>query len=149
MDTIRPWLCIGNYRDTQKRSYLEFNSIQAILQLAEPVKFSGIESLYLNVPDMTPISPDKLRQGVGFILEEKNKGNKILVACMAGVNRSSAFCIAALKETEGLSLVDAFKAVKQKHPEAMPQEPVWESLSSYYDEPLSYLDIMRISAQYY
>ena len=143
MDEIRPWLYIGKYRDTLNKNYLEAKSIQAMLQLAEKVEQRGITSLYLPVEDIEPIPPDLLRQGIDFILEEKQKGHRVLVACGAGINRSSAFCIAALKEIEGANLLDAFKEVKIKHPEAMPHKPVWESLCKYYGESIPHLDIMR------
>lgn len=145
MDQIRPWLFIGAYRDTLNRSYLDFKFIQAMLQLAEKVEQPNIVSLYLPVEDLAPISSNHIRQGVDFIREHKEKGNRVLVACGAGINRSSAFSAAALKEAEGLSLFDAFKQVKHKHPESMPHEPVWDSLCSYYNEFIPYLDVMRLS----
>jgi protein-tyrosine phosphatase len=144
MDEIRSWLYIGKYRDTLNKAYLEAKYIQAMLQLAEKVDQVGITSLYLPVEDIEPISHDLLRQGIGFILEEKQKGHRVLVACGAGINRSSAFCTAALKETEGTNLMEAFKEVKRKHPETMPHQPVWESLCKYYGETIPYLDVMRI-----
>ena len=104
-----------------------------------------INSLYLPVEDLEPTAPNLIKQGVDFILAEKEKGNKILVACGAGMNRSTAFCMAALKEVEGLSLLDAFKEIKRKHPESMPHKPVWESFCSYYKETTPYLDVMKLS----
>lgn len=145
MDQIRPWLYIGAYRDTLNKSYLDLKSIQAMLQLAEKVEQPNIVSLYLPVEDLAPISSNHIRQGVDFIREHKEKGNRVLVACGAGINRSSAFCAAVLKEAEGLSLFDAFKEVKHKHPESMPHEPGWESLCKYYHESIPYIDIMRLS----
>jgi protein-tyrosine phosphatase len=145
MDQIRAWLFIGAYRDTINTSYLALKSIQAMLQLAEKVEQPNIVSLYLSVEDLAPISSNHIRQGVDFIREHKEKGNRVLVACGAGINRSSAFSAAALKEAEGLSLFDAFKEVKHKHPESMPHEPVWDSLCSYYNEFIPYLDVMRLS----
>ena len=114
-----------------------------MLQLAEPVEHHGIHSLYLPVEDMEPIPPDLLRQGVDFILEEKQKGHRVLVACGAGINRSSAYCICVLKEVEGLGLFEAFVAVKNRHPESLPHQIVWESLCQYYAESVPYLDLMR------
>jgi len=147
MDEIRSWLYIGKYRDTLDKNYLDFKSIKAMLQLAELVEQKGINSLFLPVADLGPTSPDLIKQGVEFILAEKKKGNKVLVACGAGMNRSTAFCMAALKETEELSLLDAFKEIKRRHPESMPHEPVWESFCRYYNESTPYLDIMRLSIQ--
>jgi len=144
MDQIRPWLFIGKYRDTTNGPYLQQKNIRAMLQLAELVQQPEIDSLYLPVQDLAPVSWNHLRQGVDFIRQHKENGNRILVACGAGINRSSSFCAAALKEEEGLSLFEAFKEVKRLHPESMPHEPVWESLCNYYDEKVPYLEVMRL-----
>jgi len=144
MDQIRPWLFIGKYRDTTNGPYLQQKNIRAMLQLAELVQQPEIDSLYLPVQDLAPVSWNHLRQGLDFIRQHKENGNRILVACGAGINRSSSFCAAALKEEEGLSLFEAFKEVKRFHPESMPHEPVWESLCNYYDEKVPYLEVMRL-----
>ena len=144
MDQIRPWLFIGKYRDTTNGPYLQQKNIRAMLQLAELVQQPEIDSLYLPVQDLAPVSWNHLRQGLDFIRQHKEKGNRILVACGAGINRSSSFCAAALKEEEGLSLFEAFKEVKRFHPESMPHEPVWESLCNYYNEKVPYLEVMRL-----
>ena len=144
MDQIRPWLFIGGYRDTKHLAYLQFKSITAMLQLAERVAQPEIVSLYLPVEDLAPISSAHIRQGLDFIREQKDKGNRILVACGAGMNRSSAFSAAALKEAESLTLFEAFKEVKRCHPESMPHQPVWDSLCEYYKESIPYLEVMRI-----
>lgn len=144
MDQIRPWLFIGAYRDTMNKSYLDFKSIRAMLQLAEKVEQPNIVSLYLPVEDLAPISSTHIRQGVDFIRKHKVQNNRVLVACGAGINRSSSFCAAALKEEEHISLFEAFKEVKRHHPESMPHKIVWESLCTYYREDIPYLDIMRL-----
>jgi protein-tyrosine phosphatase len=144
MDQIRPWLFIGSYRDTKHLAYLQFKSITAMLQLAERVEQPAIVSLYLPVEDLAPISSVHIRQGLDFIREQKDKGNRILVAGGAGMNRSSAFSAAALKEAESLTLFEAFKEVKRCHPESMPHQPVWDSLCEYFKESIPYLEVMRI-----
>lgn len=144
MDQIRPWLFIGAYRDTLNKSYLDFKSIRAMLQLAEKVEHPNIASLYLPVADLAPVAEVHIRTGVDFIRRQKHNGLHILVACGAGINRSSAFSAAALKEEEGLTLFEAFKAVKRCHPEAMPHEPVWNSLCEYYGDTTPYLSLMHL-----
>ena len=74
MDEIRPWLYIGKYRDTLDKNYLDFNSIKAMLQLADPVEQKGINSLFLVVEDLGRTPHSLIRQGVDFILNEKEKG---------------------------------------------------------------------------
>ena len=149
MDEIRPWLYIGKFRDTLDKNYLDFKSIRAMLQLADPVQQLGIASLYLPVQDMGPTPPDFIKRGVEFIMEQKEMERIVLVACGAGINRSAAFCIAALKEAENLSLLGAFDEVKLKHRDAMPYEPVWDSLCAYYNEEISYRELVRVSYPYY
>jgi protein-tyrosine phosphatase len=144
MDQIRPWLYIGRYRDTLNKSYLDHKSIRAMLLLAEKVEQQGIVSLYLPVEDVAPISKEHIRQGVEFVREHKSQGNRVLIACGAGMNRSSAFSAAVLKEEEGLNLFQSFRIVKDCHPESMPHQPVWDSLCKYYGEDVPYLDIMRL-----
>lgn len=146
MDQIRPWLFIGGIRDTLNLSYLSYKSIGAMLQLAAKVEQPGITSLYLSVEDFEPLKFELLENGIFFVRGQKKLGNRILIACGAGINRSSSFCTAVIKEEEGLSLFEAFKEVKNKHPEAMPHEPVWESLCRYYNESVPYLDVMRVKA---
>lgn len=144
MDEIRPWLFIGKYRDTLQSGYLRSKSIQAMLQLADKVEQAGITSLYLPVEDFAPLNTDLLEKGVAFISEQKQLGSRVLVACGAGINRSSAYCTAALIAEEGLGLFDAFKKVKNKHSDSMPHEPVWESLCEYYGEHIPYIEVMRL-----
>jgi protein-tyrosine phosphatase len=149
MNEIRPWLYIGDYNDSQSKNILDFKAITSVLQLAGAIKLPGINFLYVPVKDLHPISAEHLKEGVAFVLAEKEKGNKILVACAAGVNRSAAFCVASLKEAEGLSLLAAFREVKKNRRIAMPQEFAWESLCKYYNEDAPYIDLMRVSAEYY
>jgi len=144
MDQIRQWLYIGKIHETLQISYLRSNSISSMLQLADKVEQPGITTLYLPVEDFAPLKFDQLEQGVFFIREQKELGHRVLVACGAGINRSSSFCTAALMAEEGLGLFDAFKEVKRVHPESMPHQPVWESLCEYYREKIPYIDVMRL-----
>ncbi len=142
MDPIRPWLYIGKYRETLNHRLLNVNGIQAMLLLAELIQHPGITSLYLPVQDFAPIPPNLLRQGIDFVRAEKAQAQRVLIACGAGINRSSAFAVAVLKEEESLGLLDAFRAVKRCHAEAMPHPPVWESLCSYYHEDVPYIELL-------
>jgi protein-tyrosine phosphatase len=145
MDRIRPWLYIGKYRDTLNPNLLAVNRIEAMLQLAQLVEHPGITSLYLPVEDFQPIPPALLRQGVDFVRAEKQREHRVLIACGAGINRSTAFAVAILREEEGLSLLDAFRAVKRVHPEATPHPPIWASLCEYYQENIPFDKLLAIS----
>lgn len=142
MDKIRTWLYIGKYRDTLNTHLLSVYKIGAMLQLAELVEQPGLVSLYLQYEDGLPLPPDLLRRGIDFVFAQKAQNRVVLIACGAGISRSAAFTLAALKEAEGLSLLDAFWAVKQRHSEAMPHPAIWESLCKYYQEDVSFGELL-------
>ncbi len=142
MNTIRPWLSIGNYRDTRNRALLEANRIGAILQLAERVDHPQIITCYLPTEDGCVLSPTLLRQGVDFVLEQQQRGQHVLVACGAGISRSASFATAALKEVEDISLLAAVKSVKQHHADTLPHMTLWASLCSYYQEEIPFFTML-------
>ncbi|MBN2006692.1 MAG: dual specificity protein phosphatase family protein [Anaerolineae bacterium] len=141
MDAIRSWLYVGKYRETLDVDLLSAKKIGAVLQLAEAVTYPDIVSLYLPVEDGIPLPDHFLRQGVDFVLSEKRREQTVLIACGAGMSRSVAFAVAALKEAEDLSVLEAFRVVKEHHPESLPHPEIWESLCAYYHEvfPISCL----------
>jgi hypothetical protein len=143
MDSVRPWLYIGKYRETLDYRLLLANHIQAMLQFAEPVEQPNITSLFLPVEDVEAIPVKLLSQGVNFVREHRHKQHRILIACGAGINRSTAFTVAVLKEEEGLDLFTAFLEVKRNHPESMPHEPVWNSLCKYYNEDVPWIKLIH------
>ncbi|MEM7539704.1 MAG: dual specificity protein phosphatase [Chloroflexota bacterium] len=142
MYQIRPWLYIGKYRETTDVFLLNAHNINAMLQFAERVEQPDITSLYLPVDDGVLLPTHYLRQGVDFILEHHAQNANILVACGAGISRSSSFVIAALKEIEDIPLFDAYIEVKRKHPQAMPHLYLWQSLCDYYSEQVRYHDVL-------
>jgi protein-tyrosine phosphatase len=138
---IRDWLYIGKYRETVNASYLKEHNIGAMLHLAAPVQHQEIETLYLAVDDAVPLPPAILKQGVVFVREQKANGKVVLVACGAGISRSSAFALAALKEEENLDLAAAYKNLLIHHPDALPHPSLWESLCAYYSETIDHQQI--------
>jgi protein-tyrosine phosphatase len=135
---VRDWLYIGKYRETLSLAYLKAHNIGAMLQLAEPVKQEGIASLYLQVEDGMLLASNTLQDGITFVRVQKEKGNVVMVACGAGISRSSTFAIAALKEEENLDLATAYQEVLSHHPDALPHPQLWQSLCEYYSETLDY-----------
>lgn len=143
MNAIRNWLFIGKYRDTLDTTFLQEHQIGAVLQLAEAVAYSEIQSLYLPVEDGLPLEDHHFQRGVDFVLNQKRLGLKVLVACGAGMSRSAAFAVAALKEDEKLGLLDALRVVKRCHPDTMVHPALWESLCAYYKEDIPFLDALH------
>lgn len=143
MISIRPWLLIGKYRETLDHDLLARAQVGALLHLAAPVEPPGITTLHLPVEDGEPLEAPVLRQGVEFVLAQRAAGKKVLVACGAGISRSTSFAIAALKEAEGLSLLAAAREVRRLHPDGLPHIALWSSLCLHYQEPDDYLALIR------
>lgn len=143
MDIVRPWLVIGRLAETLHKEILEQNQISAMLQLAEAVPQPGIASLYVPVQDGEKLTPEKLRRGVAFVREQKALGGVVLVACGLGVSRASTFATAALKEEEGIPLLDAFAAVASARIEARPHPELWRALCDIYGESVSYPEMLK------
>ena len=143
MYQVRDWLWIGKYTETLLPDALGQHGIKAMLQLAAPVVQPGVESLYLIVEDGVPLHPVVLERGIKFARAQKAQGHPVLVACGAGISRSSAFATAVLKEEENLTLLDAFAHVHEVHPYAMPHPELWKSMCAYYGEDTPFLTVWR------
>ena len=143
MNRIRPWLYIGKYRDTLDVSLLQASGVGAMLLFVEDVRYPGIASLYLAIEDGIPLASHVLKEGVDFVARHKRDGRAVLIACGAGQSRSVTFGIAALKEEEGLTLMDALRVIASKYPDAEPHKELWESLCRHYGEEIPYLDMLK------
>ena len=132
MNRIRDWLHIGSFRDTRDPALLHMHNIGALLQLAGKSEQPGIVALYLPVGDGEPLPPGKLTQGVAFVSEQIAAGKRVLVACGAGISRSSTFAMAALMEEEGLDIFDAYRTVYANHPDALPHPELCQSLAEHH-----------------
>ena len=144
MQFVRPWLVIGKYRETLNHALLAHAQIGALLHLAAEVEPPGITTLYLPIEDGEPFDAATLRLGVDFVLTQRASGHNVMVACGAGISRSTSFAIAALKETEGIGLLDAATIVRRAHPDGIPHMALWSSLCQYYQEPDDYLALIRL-----
>lgn len=134
MNRINDWLHIGKYRDTLDLPYLRFNKIGAMLQLAELIEQPEISALYLPVEDGQYLPHHLLTQGIEFVKIHHQVGKHILIACGAGISRSATFCMAALKEIEGITLLESYQLIQSKHDIALPHPELIKSLCDYYDE---------------
>ncbi len=69
-----------------------------------------------------------IRQEAGWIIERLKAGQRVLVHCVAGMNRSSTLCCATLILLEGLSAEEALARVRETHPWARPDSRHWLAL---------------------
>jgi hypothetical protein len=74
------------------------------------------------------MSLDEIRGEAGWVLERLQAGGRVLVHCVAGMNRSSTVCCAVLILLEGLSAEAALERVREHHPWARPDSGHWLKL---------------------
>lgn len=140
MHFIRDWLYIGKYAQTRRLDLLNQVGITAMLQLADYVPQPKIETLFLDVKDGEATPHILLKRGITFIREQKAQGQIVLVACGAGISRSSTFALAALMEEENLSIFNAYKEIYLRHRRAEPHFELIRSLASYHGQDMSLME---------
>ena len=143
MYLVRPYLAVGKLRETFDADLLRVNRISAMVQIAESVPHPGIVSLYLPFEDGKPLPSGVLARAMAFVQEQQSDVGVMLIACGAGISRSVTLAVAAIKEIEGGTLLEAFGKVRQAHPDALPHPALWQSLCDYYGEAVPYLTMFR------
>ncbi|HLA43207.1 MAG TPA: dual specificity protein phosphatase family protein, partial [Aggregatilineales bacterium] len=104
---------------------------------------------YIQIEDGEAIPFDRISQAMEFIREQQQTGKHILIACGAGISRSTAFSMAALREIESCTLLDAYHLIRQHHPDAMPHPVLLKSLCEYYEERESLPALVQASTGFY
>jgi len=135
MFEIRDWLYIAGFPEASSNKLVRAQGIEAMLQLFEEFKSEAVISHFIPVNDGVPMTNAMIREGVDFIRKQHDAGHKLLITCGAGISRSVTFSIIALKEIEGLSLSDAYRAIHDVHPKALPDHVHWQAVADYYGEP--------------
>ena len=141
MYQIRDWLYVGKYSQTRNLLTLNQYGINAMLQLADYVPQENIETLFLNVDDGEPLPAVMIERGLTFLREQKDQNQTILVACGAGISRSSTFALAFLMQEENLSLLEAYREVYKNHPQAEPHPELIKSLYAYHGETKEMIEV--------
>lgn len=71
------------------------------------------------------MSAEELLGEAQWVADRLRGGQRVLVHCHAGVNRSSTVCCAALMVLEGITAEAALARVRERHPEAAPDPYHW------------------------
>jgi hypothetical protein len=69
-----------------------------------------------------------LADEAGWVIDRLKQGQRVLVHCSAGMNRSASVCCAVLILLEGLSAEAALERVREHHPWARPDPRHWLAL---------------------
>ncbi|MBN2302899.1 MAG: dual specificity protein phosphatase family protein [Anaerolineae bacterium] len=147
IDHITDGVYISGWRATQYADYLRQAEITNVLKLYRdiphfPTDFNVLENA---MDDGAFVPGELIKRGADFVVEQVDAGQRVLVMCGAGISRSSTFVLAYMV-SRGHDLQEAFRLLRQKHPESTPHPQMWRSLIEHYQ--LSYtvkdaLDWMR------
>lgn len=74
------------------------------------------------------MSVDVIREEANWVIERLRKSQRVLIHCVAGMNRSSTICCATLILLEGLTAEQALERVREHHPWARPDSNHWLKL---------------------
>jgi hypothetical protein len=74
------------------------------------------------------MNTDEIRREAEWVIERLRSGQRVLVHCTAGMNRSSTICCAVLMLLENLSAEQALARVRETHPWARPDSRHWLAL---------------------
>ena len=137
-------LYIGGAQLTNVAKKLREMGITSVLKLYESPPDWPPGFIVYNVPhpDGVPISATRIARHIKFITQEIGAGRKVLVVCSAGISRSSTAVLAYLVST-GMTLPDAYRLLKSRHPIADPNPALWNSLLKYFKLRNSPIDIFE------
>jgi hypothetical protein len=74
------------------------------------------------------MSMDEILFEADWVMERLKAGERVLVHCVAGMNRSSTICCAVLMMLEGLTAEQALARLREHHPWARPDSNHWLKL---------------------
>jgi hypothetical protein len=74
------------------------------------------------------MSLEVIREEANWVIQRLKDNQRVLVHCVAGMNRSATICCAALILLEGLTAEQALERVREHHPWARPDSRHWLKL---------------------
>ena len=137
-------LAVGPFPKTSVAiAFLRRMGVTAVLCLTEENERSISSELFHNfVWERVPI-PDGFTGGIPteeqFALALQilhrwhQKGHSVYVHCLAGVGRSPSVCVAYLVQSQGISLEEALRFVKERHADAAPDAFQIQVMKNFFD----------------
>ncbi|KAI8622704.1 protein-tyrosine phosphatase-like protein [Chytriomyces sp. MP71] len=117
MDSVAKNIYISSFHQAEDLSLLESSQVRAIVSVGNGFtpKFSekGFQYHVIDIEDEETENALDHFDAVGeFIASFVNRGENVLVHCMAGVSRSATFVAAYLMQTEGIGALEAVDRIR-------------------------------------
>ncbi len=124
---VEPWLAVGSRPYAGQRESIRRAGVESIVSLHqtqpdERAAWSEVGLRLVEVPirDWVAIPSRQINQAVEAVLREHAAGRRVLLHCLAGVNRAPTVAAAVLCRLEGLGVEDAVRRVRAARPAASP-----------------------------
>lgn len=134
---IKPYLVLGTAA-SRTSQYLQNNDITLVINATNNSSCSAtccVPQICIACVDKPDCQIDKHFEEVSLsIQQEREKGGKIFVHCIAGISRSVTLILAYLMRYEKMNLKDAYNLVKGKRVFVKPNEGFWKQLVAYEKE---------------
>ena len=122
-DEILPGLWLGNYKASQDTDFLKKNNIRTVFNCTKDIPFHPFTIRRFRVPVDDNLQQQEIRnmelwsyEIVANMAKEYKAGNKILVHCAAGMQRSAAAVAMFLIATQRVSKEQAMNYIRSKRP---------------------------------
>jgi protein-tyrosine phosphatase len=94
---------------------------------------AGIRLLHLPTPDLCPANAAMLDEGVAFIRERIDRGDKVLVHCQHGIGRAPLLALCVLVDL-GWDPLDALALAKDRRAVVSPSRSQYEGWARWLDQ---------------
>jgi atypical dual specificity phosphatase len=126
-------LAVGSFpNSTDSVRQLQRMGIQSVLSLTEPdEKLIPSELVEHFVWRRVPMpdgytggipNPEHFGEALDILTGWQHQHQPTYVHCLAGIGRSASVCVAYLVDSQGMSLAEAMRFVKQCHPSSSPDQ---------------------------
>lgn len=128
-DWVVRGLAVGT--DSVPAETLRANRVQCVVSVGATLAARyDAERLFLDVEDGEPPSEEQALSAVEWIAERVKNGKNVFVHCHAGMGRSVTL-VAAYLIACGLSLGEALKTLRERHPQSSPTKSQLEFLREF------------------
>jgi hypothetical protein len=137
---IVPGIWLGNKQAALNDKWLKEKNISVVFNASKDIPFSPVIKKQYRIPVDDNLQPEEIRnmtlwshETVYKVIKEENDGNKILIHCFAGMQRSAAIMGMYLIAKKGISWTQAIPFIQGIRPIAFrPSANFKDSLIAFY-----------------
>ena len=138
---ILPGLWLGNQKASVDQEFLSKNQITTVFNCTKDYPFHPNVPRQYRLPVDDNLQSDEIRnmtlwshEAVYKVLSEYNRGNRILIHCYAGVQRSAALTAMTLIAMKGMTCQEAMEYIQKIRPIAFRPAANFEKSISTFEE---------------